>query len=183
MTLDGPEFIRRFLMHVLPTGFHRIRHYGPFASGVRACNIERVRALLAVAEASPQQQPKPDGGTDPVDGAHKMPLLRRPDDRHRNLRRRAPRATGLALSDQDRHLMTIMTQLFAPQFRSPSPPSNPHSGSRAANAAFRARDFLLERLSNAGPCAGPFARVGSGVRNPSSLLTFLNGSATVGSRP
>ena len=73
MTLDAAEFIRRFLMHVLPSGFHRIRHYGLFASAVRARNIERVRALLAVAETSPQQQPEPKGGADPVDDAHKCP--------------------------------------------------------------------------------------------------------------
>jgi len=41
------EFIRRFLIHVLPSGFHRIRHYGLFASGVRAHNIARARELLA----------------------------------------------------------------------------------------------------------------------------------------
>ncbi len=73
MTLDPAEFIRRFLMHVLPSGFHRIRHYGLFASTVRARNIERVRALLAVAETSPQQQPETDSGANPVDGAHKCP--------------------------------------------------------------------------------------------------------------
>ena len=67
------EFIRRFLMHVLPSGFHRIRHYGLFASAVRARNIERIRALLAVAETSPQQQPDADGGADPVEDAHKCP--------------------------------------------------------------------------------------------------------------
>src|SRR6201987_5995970 len=43
MTLDAPEFIRRFLLHVLPSGFHRVRHYGLFAGTVRAHNIERVR--------------------------------------------------------------------------------------------------------------------------------------------
>ncbi len=73
MTLDAAEFIRRFLMHVLPSGFHRIRHYGLFASAVRARNIERVRALLMVAETPPQQQPETDGGADPVDGARKCP--------------------------------------------------------------------------------------------------------------
>ena len=46
MTLDTPEFIRRFLLHVLPKGFHRIRHYGLLATGQRAENIERVRELL-----------------------------------------------------------------------------------------------------------------------------------------
>ena len=49
MTLDAAEFIRRFLMHVLPTGFHRIRHYGLFASGARAHNIAVARRLLAAA--------------------------------------------------------------------------------------------------------------------------------------
>ena len=51
MTLEAGEFIRRFLMHVLPGGFHRIRHYGLFASAVRAQNIERARQLLAKHEA------------------------------------------------------------------------------------------------------------------------------------
>ena len=49
MTLDAHEFIRRFLMHVLPHGFHRIRHYGLFASATRKANLARVRELLAVA--------------------------------------------------------------------------------------------------------------------------------------
>ena len=48
MTLDTPEFIRRFLLHVLPKGFHRIRHYGLLATGQRADNIVRVRELLGV---------------------------------------------------------------------------------------------------------------------------------------
>jgi hypothetical protein len=47
MTLATDEFIRRFLIHVLPHGFHRIRHYGLFASGSRAHNIARARELLA----------------------------------------------------------------------------------------------------------------------------------------
>ena len=48
MTLTPHEFIRRFLIHVLPKGFHRIRHYGLFANGNRADNIARARALLNV---------------------------------------------------------------------------------------------------------------------------------------
>ena len=43
MTLSTDEFIRRFLLHVLPKGFHRIRHYGLFANGNRAVNIARAR--------------------------------------------------------------------------------------------------------------------------------------------
>jgi hypothetical protein len=48
MTLATPEFIRRFLIHVLPPGFHRIRHYGLFANGGRTETLARARALLSV---------------------------------------------------------------------------------------------------------------------------------------
>jgi hypothetical protein len=67
MTLATDEFIRRFLMHVLPHGFHRIRHYGLFANGNRAANIARARELLAVpsrlqepeiAEATAADEPR-----------------------------------------------------------------------------------------------------------------------------
>lgn len=51
MTLSADEFIRRFLLHVLPHGFHRIRYYGLFANTVRTANLVRARKLL-VAEAS-----------------------------------------------------------------------------------------------------------------------------------
>jgi hypothetical protein len=47
MTLKAYEFIRRFLMHVLPRGQHRIRHYGFLGNGGRAANIARIRELLA----------------------------------------------------------------------------------------------------------------------------------------
>jgi hypothetical protein len=46
MTLAPGEFIRRFLIHVLPGGFHRIRHYGLFANAGRAANLAKARALL-----------------------------------------------------------------------------------------------------------------------------------------
>ena len=46
MTLKTDEFIRRFLIHVLPKGQHRIRHYGFFGNGARAANIARIRDLL-----------------------------------------------------------------------------------------------------------------------------------------
>ncbi len=46
MTLAPGEFIRRFLIHVLPAGFHRIRHYGLFANTARAANLAKARALL-----------------------------------------------------------------------------------------------------------------------------------------
>jgi hypothetical protein len=53
MTLATPEFIRRFLMHVLPKGLHRIRHYGLLANGNRAANLARMRELLGVAAPEP----------------------------------------------------------------------------------------------------------------------------------
>ena len=58
MRLHPHEFIRRFLLHVLPRGFHRIRHYGLFANANRADNIATARALLGVdpPAADPQQQ-------------------------------------------------------------------------------------------------------------------------------
>ena len=52
MTLLTHEFIRRFLIHVLPKGVHRIRHYGLFANGNRAANIARARELLAAPAPS-----------------------------------------------------------------------------------------------------------------------------------
>ena len=52
MTLDVDEFIRRFLIHVLPDGFHRIRHYGLFANSNRANNIALARRLLGVPDTS-----------------------------------------------------------------------------------------------------------------------------------
>ncbi|WP_210253069.1 IS91 family transposase [Beijerinckia sp. L45] len=53
-TLTVDEFIRRFLLHVLPSGFHRIRHYGLLASAGRKANVARARALLAApAPATP----------------------------------------------------------------------------------------------------------------------------------
>ena len=54
MTLHAGEFIRRFLLHVLPDGFHRIRHYGLFANGHRAKKIELCRKLLDVPSAQPE---------------------------------------------------------------------------------------------------------------------------------
>jgi predicted Zn-ribbon and HTH transcriptional regulator len=51
MTLPTFEFIRRFLVHVLPRGLHRIRHYGLFAKGACADNIARARELLAIAKS------------------------------------------------------------------------------------------------------------------------------------
>ena len=53
MTLGPDEFMRRFLLHVLPGGFHRIRHYGLLANARRRENLAKVRALLDVDQPEP----------------------------------------------------------------------------------------------------------------------------------
>ena len=55
MALAVDEFIRRFLIHVLPTGFHRIRHYGLFASGNRAKTIAKARELLGLVAPAAEE--------------------------------------------------------------------------------------------------------------------------------
>ena len=65
MTLTTDEFIRRFLIHVLPSGFHRIRHYGLFANHTRVQQVHRLRELLnddtlnAVAETERVEDHRP----------------------------------------------------------------------------------------------------------------------------
>jgi len=59
MTLAPDEFIRRFLIHVLPKGFHRIRHYGLLASATHKANIAGARELLAVAPIMPAPEEPP----------------------------------------------------------------------------------------------------------------------------
>ncbi len=72
MTLAPAEFIRRFLIHVLPKGFHRIRHYGLFANGNRKQMIARARELLAVVAAAPPKATEP---TDKGDADVQQPCL------------------------------------------------------------------------------------------------------------
>jgi hypothetical protein len=60
MTLDAGEFIRRFLLHTLPDGFQRIRHYGFLANGCRAGKLALCRQLLAVPPSEPSPPPPSD---------------------------------------------------------------------------------------------------------------------------
>ena len=68
MTLDADEFIRRFLIHVLPDGFHRIRHYGLLANGNRTGNIALARQLLGVPDP-PLSSGDSDGTENPHEGS------------------------------------------------------------------------------------------------------------------
>jgi hypothetical protein len=81
--------IRRFLMHVLPKGFHRIRHYGLFANGNRAANIAQARESLAVSARSEQPNTSEAAA---IDEPHMLPppvpLLRWTHVHHRDLRAR-----------------------------------------------------------------------------------------------
>ncbi|MCP4308395.1 MAG: IS91 family transposase [bacterium] len=70
MTLAPSEFIRRFLLHVLPSGFHRIRHYGLLANGGRAENLARARELLDL--------PAPQDHTEPTTEADQPTSLAQP---------------------------------------------------------------------------------------------------------
>jgi hypothetical protein len=75
MTLKPDEFIRRFLIHVLPNGFHRIRHYGLFANGARADNIARARELLVTPtpQTKPDDAPGANAATEPPTLLHPCP--------------------------------------------------------------------------------------------------------------
>ena len=113
MTLSPAEFIRRFLIHVLPKGFHRIRHYGLFANGNRAENIAKARELLAVAPPVPKPEPVKASADEPR-VLPTMSLLRRTHARHRGVRTRLrtkASANTDACRNQDRYVMKERNRL------------------------------------------------------------------------
>jgi hypothetical protein len=57
MTVSADEFLRRFLLHVLPGGLVRIRHFGLFANRRRSAALERCRSLLGLAACADPPQP------------------------------------------------------------------------------------------------------------------------------
>jgi Putative transposase/Transposase zinc-binding domain len=76
MTLDAGEFMRRFLLNVLPPGFHRIRHFGFMANGHRAIRLARCRGLLAEQAAVDERDIEPPA---PL-ATHRPPTLRHDRD-------------------------------------------------------------------------------------------------------
>jgi hypothetical protein len=74
MTLDATEFIRRFLLHVLPASFVRIRYYGFLANRVRAENLQRCRHLLGEQQTPQPHEPLPDADGSGVFGQERCPV-------------------------------------------------------------------------------------------------------------
>jgi hypothetical protein len=87
LTLATDEFIRRFLLHVLPKGFHRIRHYGLLASATCKANIARARELIAapVMDRPTEHRRRGPGNRHCGGPSPAMPLLRRSHDHRRDL--------------------------------------------------------------------------------------------------
>src|SRR5450432_3255051 len=132
MTLKPDEFIRRFLMHVLPNGFHRIRHSGLLASGTKTETIARIRELIAtVAPVQTAHQPRPRPGNRPGDPP--VPVLRRSHEHHRDLQPRLDTTiqTAAANRDQDRYVMITFPTLQIQNPVLPRRPSIRHGGARA----------------------------------------------------
>jgi hypothetical protein len=101
MTLTADEFIRRFLLHNLPKGFHRIRHYGLLASGTRRANLEHARLLLGVSPPEIDDAPTEPPDTRPpcsCCGGHMIVI--------ENIERRyQPRAPPFVTTSSGRHAL------------------------------------------------------------------------------
>jgi hypothetical protein len=100
MTLSGEEFLRRFVQHVLPRGFVKIRHYGLWANRQRAKQMERSRALLSAEAAPAPVEPAP-AETSPASdalGIERAPLAQCPQcGSSRLVHRELPKETAAAL--------------------------------------------------------------------------------------
>ena len=148
MTLATDEFMRRFLLHVLPSGFHRIRHYGLLANANRKRDIATARELLH------QPAPTPPADTGDASADHgvtthlRVPALRRTDARHRDLRPRAahPRTAGLTESAMSTH---CSTRIFPSALHRTPADTNAHAHCRAYPA------FLHATIANIRHPAAP----------------------------
>jgi hypothetical protein len=166
MTLTPNEFIRRFLLHVLPNGFHRIRHYGLLASATCKANIARARELIAtppppIHPSAEQDDPDVTAGAG-ADYRPPCPYCGGPHDHRRELRTRwrASRPALAASRGRDRNAMTPITassQLLPtgkPRLRhrtgvapsSPKPPLKPSIRPKSLRPTTAATTMMAPRL-------------------------------------
>ena len=124
MTLATAEFIRRFLVHVLPRASTASASYGLFANGYRAENIAKARDLLAVATAKTKPEAASTQQSDrAAASATPMPLLRRPHDHHRGLcTRRHPTYRPQPQSSRSHRTSRADTKSERQQIRISGPP-------------------------------------------------------------
>ena len=124
MTLSAEEFMRRFLLHVLPSGFHRIRHYGLLANGARTANLALARELLNDAPAQHVQAADADTGhATAAQPCLRLPALRWPDAHRRDLHARPDDSRTAAAAAR------IMSAIVCPRSaRSPSASAAADSG-------------------------------------------------------
>ena len=182
MTLPVAEFIRRFLVHVLPSGFHRIRHYGLLASGFRRKdNIARVRQLLTPAMLSePNQTADDPGEADPLNPWHPCPCcggrMNVVDTFGRYQTLSAPR---FAQPDQDRHFMINIPSPVAPPAAvcSSAGPDRQRAGA-LFNRATGSSSRRQTQVKTSPPCDDTPAFP---LRNPTDARSIL--AATLRRRP
>ena len=112
MTLPVDEFMRRFLLHVLPDGFHRIRHYGFVSPRARVKNVARIRQMIADVSGAPQARQNvgephaepAEAGVDDERENPSLPLLWWSHDHRRALRPRR-RPANVVRSRMERYIM------------------------------------------------------------------------------
>ena len=181
MTLAIDEFIRRFLIHVLPSGFHRIRHYGLFANGGRAENITRARRLLDVPRAAAATCRHRRCGWWGARAVVRLslPVLRRAHDRHRDVRARLHTATSSNAAHPDRQLMTAARYASPSRLAGiggsivhPPPPRSTHHHDIATRRAGAAANSRPNRaVMSALPSTPPPIPAMPGPMQPTSRLS------------
>jgi hypothetical protein len=156
MTLKPGEFIRRFLMHVLPKGFHRIRHCGLLASGTKTETIAWARELIATATPAqtPQKKQPPESAAATNKPTHPCPCWTH--EYNRDLQARLSTSISAATNrDQDRYVM-ITFPVSQIQNSDPACWSSIRHGGARANARWRLqhahRSSLLK--TDICPCRG-----------------------------
>ena len=154
MTLAADEFIRRFLLHVLPRGFHRIRHYGLLAGSARKASLALARELLDVAAPPDADDTRRTGRLPPA-----MPLLRRTHDRHRDVRTLEAAARTAATHTRDEPGDRSMTRhgMVEPSAAGAQP---------AGNGPTRVHGHYRRRQGRDEPRAGPAEPRGGATKRP-----------------